>query len=618
MRHAPMVMLTARGGPRRPTRGAHQARGARKTRGARWRGCAHRAAAIAMVAMVALVTLPVLAARLTRPSARLTRPSGPGRPPVRRGGGRGPFRRAGSAARGRRHRGVVSDPGERRDRRGTRFRRRCHGPRPNRIGDHRPGLHDGRGPARLPAAAPARHLYRLPHRRARERPRRRGRGNRRRARRHRPGGPGDPRRPGTRIRGLPQRHQRQRLGGQRDPVRRPSRRRGDQHVARRRHTDAGRASRHRRRHRPWGGRRRGRGNDATSGSGFTPYSYPASFPGVISVAAVGADGRRASFSDRNASVVLSAPGVNVVGAAPGGSYLEGSGTSPASAIVAGVAALIRSRYPRLSPVQVELAMISSASRRPAGGYSPDLGFGEVNAPAALTAAARLAAAAPQTGLAAGAHFGPAPGPIQVVHRDEARIDGYGVAGAVLALVGVALLAWLIVRVRRCRSSRRAVNATLLSKNHPRLRAGQPGCVTAVCGALAGRACLAWTLTRPLSQARGNAPRSLDSSRTTLLSAVIRTSAGGSPGAASCTGSAPCGPNRVTKVTFRSVTWQENERPLKKASRSFGSSSESARQLHKCLTAFLGRRHRGLTLRIVGTVAFNAEVSAGGADNEAGA
>jgi type VII secretion-associated serine protease mycosin len=205
------------------------------------------------------------------------------------------------------------------------------------------------------------------------------------------------------------------------------------------------------------------GNDATSGSGFTPYSYPASFPGVISVAAAGADGRRASFSDRNASVVLSAPGVNVVGAGPGGSYLEGSGTSSASAIVAGVAALIRSRYPRLSPVQVELAMISSAIRRPAGGYSPDVGFGDVNAPAALTAAARLAAAAPQTGLAAGAQFGPAPGPIQVVHRDEARIGGYEMAGAVLALVGAALLTWLIVRVRRFRSSRRAVEATSLSK-----------------------------------------------------------------------------------------------------------------------------------------------------------
>ena len=136
------------------------------------------------------------------------------------------------------------------------------------------------------------------------------------------------------------------------------------------------------------------GNDGATTSGYTPYSYPAAFPGVISVAAAGANGRRAFFSDRNASVVLSAPGVNVVGAGPGGSYLEGSGTSPASAFVAGVAALIRSRYPRLSPVQVEQAVISSAADRPAGGYSPGVGFGEVNAPAALSAAARLAATAP--------------------------------------------------------------------------------------------------------------------------------------------------------------------------------------------------------------------------------
>ena len=206
------------------------------------------------------------------------------------------------------------------------------------------------------------------------------------------------------------------------------------------------------------------GNDATSAGGFTPYSYPASFPGVISVAAVGANGRRAFFSDRNASVVISAPGVNVIGAGPGGSYLQGSGTSPASAFVAGVATLIRSRYPRLSPALVEQAMVSSASRRPAGGYSPDVGFGEVDAPAALSAAARLAAVAPETGLPAGAHFGPSPGPIQVVHHDTDRIGGFAVAGAVLALGGLVLLMWLIVRIRRFRSSQRELGATLLPKS----------------------------------------------------------------------------------------------------------------------------------------------------------
>ena len=50
------------------------------------------------------------------------------------------------------------------------------------------------------------------------------------------------------------------------------------------------------------------GNDGATTSGYTPYSYPAAFPGVISVGAAGANGRRAFFSDRNASVVISAPG----------------------------------------------------------------------------------------------------------------------------------------------------------------------------------------------------------------------------------------------------------------------------------------------------------------------
>ena len=79
------------------------------------------------------------------------------------------------------------------------------------------------------------------------------------------------------------------------------------------------------------------GNDGAAAPGYTPFSYPAAFPGVIAVAAVSLDGDRAAFSDENASVVLSAPGVNVLGAGPGGSYVEADGTSPASAEVAGVA-----------------------------------------------------------------------------------------------------------------------------------------------------------------------------------------------------------------------------------------------------------------------------------------
>jgi type VII secretion-associated serine protease mycosin len=204
------------------------------------------------------------------------------------------------------------------------------------------------------------------------------------------------------------------------------------------------------------------GNNGAAQHGYTPLSYPAAFPGVIAVAAVSLDGKRAAFSDDNSSVVLSAPGVNVVGAGPGGSYLEADGTSPASAIVAGVAALIRARYPQLSPVQVKQAMLTSARYRPSGGYSPATGFGEVDAPAALAAAGRLSAGHAATGVAAGARFAQ-PGPIQVVHRDHTRITGYTVAAIVFGLGFLVLLVVLIVRIRRLRSVKPDTTPPSLSK-----------------------------------------------------------------------------------------------------------------------------------------------------------
>jgi type VII secretion-associated serine protease mycosin len=197
------------------------------------------------------------------------------------------------------------------------------------------------------------------------------------------------------------------------------------------------------------------GNDGSAGGGFTPFSYPASFTGVISVAAVGATGRRAAFSDRNASVVISSPGVNIVGAGPGGEYLMASGTSPAAAFVAGVAALIRSKYPRLTPAQVSQALVSSARHRPRGGYSPGTGFGEVDAVTALSAAGRLAAEPAAAGLSASAHFGvgSGPGPVQVVHRSRAKIVTLTAAAAAAAGGFLLALTLLLAQLRRSRSRR---------------------------------------------------------------------------------------------------------------------------------------------------------------------
>ncbi len=193
------------------------------------------------------------------------------------------------------------------------------------------------------------------------------------------------------------------------------------------------------------------GNSGTAGGGFTSYSYPASIPGVISVAAVNASGQRASFSDDNSSVVVAAPGVDVDGAAAGGQYVEGSGTSPASAFVAGVAALIRSAYPRLTPVQVMQAIVTSTTNRPTGGYSPGVGFGEVDADAALTAAGTLADTPAAHGRAGTAYFGPRlRGPIVVVPRDPTRI-AVAAAVALAAVIGfLAAAAALIATARRRR------------------------------------------------------------------------------------------------------------------------------------------------------------------------
>jgi type VII secretion-associated serine protease mycosin len=192
------------------------------------------------------------------------------------------------------------------------------------------------------------------------------------------------------------------------------------------------------------------------GARFSPYSYPASYPGVISVAALTVRGTRASFSERNASVVLSAPGVHIIGAGPRGSYLEADGTSASSAFVAGIAALIRSRYPGLAPPLVAEALIISTRHRPGAGYNPGTGFGEVDAAAALRAAAGLASARPAAGMPAARFFGTGPhGPTQVAHRDQARITaGYATAGAA-ALGFAAALAVLVVGTRRGRRERRA-------------------------------------------------------------------------------------------------------------------------------------------------------------------
>jgi subtilisin family serine protease len=132
------------------------------------------------------------------------------------------------------------------------------------------------------------------------------------------------------------------------------------------------------------------GPSDAGGDGMAPDSFPADYPGVISVGAVDDTGAVAAFSSDNLSVQLAAPGVSVPAQGRDGQYWWVSGTSPACALVAGVAALIKSRYPGLAPALVVSALITTTTGRPARGYDNEEGFGIVNAAAALAKAGRLA------------------------------------------------------------------------------------------------------------------------------------------------------------------------------------------------------------------------------------
>ena len=157
----------------------------------------------------------------------------------------------------------------------------------------------------------------------------------------------------------------------------------------------------------------GSGGSGDSGEGGpSPESFPADYPGVISVGAVGTSGAVANFSSDNLSVQVAAPGVSVPAQGRDGQYWWVSGTSPACALVAGVAALIKSLYPGLAPDLVASALTSTTTNRPAHGYDSAVGFGIVDASAALAKAGQLAHERPgATGVAAQTIFGGGPAAI---------------------------------------------------------------------------------------------------------------------------------------------------------------------------------------------------------------
>jgi membrane-anchored mycosin MYCP len=111
---------------------------------------------------------------------------------------------------------------------------------------------------------------------------------------------------------------------------------------------------------------------------------PATIPGVLTVAGLDRSGNASTdSSSQGISIGVAAPAEKLAGGLPGGSYAEWAGTSGATPIVSGVAALIRSKWPQMSAEQVINRIVSTAKDAGAPGKDPLYGFGVLNAEAAL-------------------------------------------------------------------------------------------------------------------------------------------------------------------------------------------------------------------------------------------
>ena len=117
---------------------------------------------------------------------------------------------------------------------------------------------------------------------------------------------------------------------------------------------------------------------AVGNNGTRSLYYPAAYDSVVGVGAVDRDGSVYYHSNRNDSVFLTAPGVNVKTTGHMGGYVTASGTSFAVPYVTAAAAVMRSCDPSLTPRQIMQILSETATDHGAEGYDDYYGYGILN------------------------------------------------------------------------------------------------------------------------------------------------------------------------------------------------------------------------------------------------
>jgi hypothetical protein len=122
------------------------------------------------------------------------------------------------------------------------------------------------------------------------------------------------------------------------------------------------------------------GNEFAQGN---PLEFPASLPHVLTVAATATDNTAAFFSNANAAIDLSAPGVDVEAAITGNTWSALAGTSFSAPMVAAATAWVRAARPDLTAEQVAQVVRLSAVNVGTAGWDPVTGYGILNVDRAL-------------------------------------------------------------------------------------------------------------------------------------------------------------------------------------------------------------------------------------------
>ncbi|CAN7535974.1 S8 family serine peptidase [Terrabacter sp. LjRoot27] len=137
---------------------------------------------------------------------------------------------------------------------------------------------------------------------------------------------------------------------------------------------------------------------AAGNSGGDRPEYPAAYAEAIAVAATDDAGKLTYFSTHGSWVDVAAPGWGILSTERNSDYYFGDGTSFSAPIVAGIAVLLRSKTPSMTPAQIAARLRTTARDAGPRGIDPYYGAGIVDATNALGGGWAADVAQPSNGV----------------------------------------------------------------------------------------------------------------------------------------------------------------------------------------------------------------------------